>query len=87
MPDQIDAAADRATADRPDPAADEMKEVEVLSSLSLALQHIAAELSELRQAIETITQKYGHIYAINKRIEAALTRVEKILTEDNDPNA
>jgi hypothetical protein len=57
---------------------------EVFASLAAALAHIDNTMDDLRDGLEIIIQKLGHLHAMGKRHEAALTRIEKAIDEGVD---
>jgi hypothetical protein len=60
------------------------RETQLLASLSMALRSIPAELEEIRAALEAIGLQQGRQWALEKRVEAALTRIEKAFQEGTD---
>jgi hypothetical protein len=56
---------------------------EMIASLTNALQHIDASLDDLTEGVANIINKLGAIHSQGKRVEAALTRIEKAI--DGDP--
>jgi hypothetical protein len=64
---------------------------DVLADLVRAMAHAAGRLDDLdatmddvRDGIETIIQKLGHLHAMGKRQEALLTRLERSFREGAD---
>jgi hypothetical protein len=62
---------------------------DVIANLCNAMAHAVSRLDDLdatmddvRDGLETIIQKLGHIHAMNKRQEVTLARIEKAIDDD-----
>jgi hypothetical protein len=56
---------------------------EVVMTIAEALRSLDNTVDDLREGVANILQKQGHLHAMMKRQEAALTRIEKAI--DGDP--
>jgi hypothetical protein len=72
----------------PDPTDPPPTLEDVLTNLANAMAHAVSRLDDLdatiddvRDGIETVIQKLSHLHAMGKHQQAALLRLEKILTE------